>query len=64
MPKKKTNKSAAKRFSKTATGKIKYSKAGSGHLLGGKTRKRKRNLRAAGVLSAVETKRVSEMIPG
>jgi len=62
MPKKKTNKSAAKRFSKTATGKLKYKKAGSGHLLGGKSRKRKRNLRKVGVLSAVETKRISKMI--
>ena len=62
MPKKKTNKSAAKRFSKTATGKLKYKKAGSGHLLGGKSRKRKRNLRSVAVLSAVETKRISKMI--
>jgi len=61
MPKKKTNKSASKRFSRTATGKMKYKKPGSGHLLGGKTRKRKRNLRAAGVLSEVETKRVKEL---
>jgi len=62
MPKMKTNKAAAKRFKKTASGKLKYSKAGSGHLLGGKTRKRKRNLRSPGVLSAVENKRISKMI--
>jgi len=62
MPKQKTNKSAAKRFKVTANGKIKYGKAGSGHLLGGKTRKRKRNLRSPGVLSAVENKRISKMI--
>ena len=61
MPKRKTNKAAAKRFKKTATGKIKYAKAGSGHLLGGKSRKRKRNLRSAGVLSRPETRRVSAM---
>ena len=62
MPKGKTKKAAAKRFRVTASGKIKYSKAGSGHLLGGKTRKRKRKLRTAGVLSAPETKRVKDML--
>jgi len=64
MPKLKTRKSAAKRFRKTAGGKLKYSKAGSGHLLGSKSRKRKRNLRSAGVLSAVETRRIEGMIGG
>ena len=64
MPKLKTKKAAAKRFKKTASGKLKYSKAGSGHLLGGKSRKRKRNLRSAGVLSSVETRRIEEMIAG
>jgi large subunit ribosomal protein L35 len=62
MPKKKTNKAAAKRFKKTATGKLKYHKAGSGHLLGGKSRKRKRKLRTAGTLSKTETKRVQGML--
>jgi large subunit ribosomal protein L35 len=62
MPKQKTNKAAAKRFKKTATGKLKYHKAGSGHLLGSKTRKRKRNLRSAETLSKTETKRVANMI--
>ena len=62
MPKKKTNKSAAKRFKKTASGKLKYAKAGSGHLLSSKSRKRKRGLRSAGVLSKPETRRVSGML--
>ena len=62
MPKKKTNKAAAKRCKKTATGKLMYSKAGSGHLLGGKGRKRKRGLRKRSVLSAVETKRITVML--
>ena len=64
MPKLKTNKAASKRFKKTASGKLKYSKAGSGHLLGGKSRKRKRNLRSAGVLSSTETRRIEGMIAG
>jgi large subunit ribosomal protein L35 len=62
MPKMKTNKAAAKRFRKTASGKIKYSKAGSGHLLGHKNRKRKRGLRSPGVLSKAEQQRVSALI--
>lgn len=62
MPKKKTKKSVAKRFKKTATGKIKYSKAGSGHLLSSKTRKRKRRLRSRGILSKVESKRIIDML--
>ena len=64
MAKKKTNKAAAKRFKKTATGKIKYSKAGSGHLLAGKSRKRKRVLRSRSILSKPECKRISAMLAG
>ena len=62
MPKSKTKKSAAKRFRVTAGGRLKYQKAGSGHLLSSKSRKRKRNLRAAGVLSKVEEKRIIGLI--
>jgi large subunit ribosomal protein L35 len=62
MPKQKTNKAAAKRFKRTGSGKVKYRKAGSGHLLSVKTRKRKRGLRSPGVLSAVEAKRIQNMI--
>ena len=62
MPKKKTRKGVGKRFRKTASGKIKYAKAGSGHLLRNKSRKRKRNLRGGGVLSRIETKRVTGML--
>ena len=64
MPKGKTKKAAAKRFKKTAKGKVKYSKAGTGHLLAAKTRKRKRGLRGGGVLSPVEAKRVKSMLAG
>ena len=62
MPKAKTKKGAAKRLKKTSKGLIKYHKAGSGHLLGGKSRKRKRNLRKAGILNKSESKRVSNML--
>lgn len=62
MPKKKTNKAAAKRFKKTAGGKLKYAKAGSGHLLSSKSRKRKRKLRSGGVLGKADTKRIAGML--
>ena len=62
MPKKKTNKAAAKRFRKTAKGKLKYSRAGSSHLLSSKSRKRKRKLRKRGVAAKPDQKRISGMI--
>jgi large subunit ribosomal protein L35 len=51
MPKMKTKKSAAKRFSFTATGKVKYKKMNLRHILTKKSAKRKMNLRHAGILS-------------
>ncbi len=62
MPKKKTRKCAAKRFRKTGAGKLKYSHAGSGHLLSSKNRKRKRRLRKAAVASDGDAKRILAMI--
>jgi len=52
MPKMKTKKSAAKRYSFTGTGKVKYKKQNLRHILTKKSRKRKRNLRKIGILSA------------
>lgn len=63
MPKMKSNRGAAKRFKRTGSGKIKRSKAYGSHLLGHKSAKRKRNLRKAGLVSDVETKRISRLIP-
>lgn len=47
MPKLKTNRSVAKRFKVTGTGKLKRFKANKSHILTKKTTKRKRNLRKA-----------------
>jgi large subunit ribosomal protein L35 len=52
MPKMKTKKSAAKRYSFTGTGKVKYKKQNLRHILTKKSSKRKRNLRKSGVLSS------------
>ena len=63
MPKIKTNRGAAKRFRVTGTGKVKRYKAFKRHLLSGKSKKRKRRLRAAGLVSAQETKNIRRLIP-
>ena len=63
MPKMKTRKSAAKRYSVTGTGKVKYKKQGLRHILTKKSTKRKRNLRHSGILSAEETKKVKVLLP-
>ena len=63
MYKTKTHSGAAKRFKKTGTGKIKRAKAFANHLLGGKTPKRKRQLRKSALVSKMETKRISRLLP-
>ncbi|MGA1194669.1 MAG: 50S ribosomal protein L35 [Kiritimatiellia bacterium] len=50
MPKMKTKKAVAKRFKKTATGKVKRAKIGRRHLLGHKSRSRKRSLRQPAIV--------------
>jgi large subunit ribosomal protein L35 len=48
----KTRKSAAKRYSFTGSGKVKYKKQNLRHILTKKSAKRKRNLRHPGILSS------------
>lgn len=63
MPKIKTRKSAAKRYALTAGGKVKYKKQGLRHILTKKSRKRKRKLRQAAMLSSAEVKRARQLVP-
>jgi large subunit ribosomal protein L35 len=63
MPKIKTNKSAAKRFRKTATGKIKHNHAFTSHILTSKSTKRKRNLRKTSTLAPGDQKRMQLLLP-
>jgi large subunit ribosomal protein L35 len=63
MPKMKSHRGAAKRFKKTGSGLIKRSKAYASHLLSGKSPKRKRKLRKAGLVSESEQKNISKLIP-
>jgi large subunit ribosomal protein L35 len=63
MPKIKTNRSAAKRFRKTGTGKYKFSKSNASHILTKKTRKRKRSLRLAQVADSTNMKEIRRLLP-
>lgn len=63
MPKIKTNRAAAKRFSLTGSGKVKRGKAFKRHILSSKAKKRKRNLRQTTTVAAVEQKNVRKLIP-
>lgn len=63
MPKLKTHKGAAKRFKKTATGKVKRSKAFRRHILTSKATKRKRQLAQDTLVSEADLPKVLRMIP-
>jgi large subunit ribosomal protein L35 len=62
MPKLKTRRSAAKRFSKTATGKFKRNKAYRGHFMTKKSTHQKANLRKGGFVAHPDEKRVKSML--
>ncbi len=59
----KTKKAIAKRFRRTARGKIKRASCGRGHLLGHKTSKRKRLLRKGGYVSDADYDRIAPQLP-
>lgn len=63
MPKIKTNRAAAKRFKKTATGKLKRNKAYKSHILTKKSTKRKRNLRHATIADETNVKNMKKILP-
>lgn len=62
MPKMKTHRGAAKRFSKTGTGKIKRNQGFRRHLLESKSSKRKRQLRGTVIMSKGDAKRIKQLI--
>jgi len=62
MPKIRTRRAAAKRFSLTGKGKIKRFHAFSGHLFTGKSPKRKRGLRQSATVAGADVQRVLRMI--
>ena len=63
MPKIKTNRAAAKRFKKTASGQLKRNKAYKSHILTKKSQKRKRNLRKQTTVDATNVKNMKKILP-
>ena len=64
MPKQKTHRGAAKRFSLTKTGKVKHKKMNANHILNKKTTKRLRHLRMGGCLeNKTEAATMKKLIP-
>lgn len=62
MPKLKTHKGLAKRVKVTAKGKIKARKNYAGHLMSGKTSKRRRNLRKSMIISGATAGRIKTLL--
>ncbi|MCE1190289.1 MAG: 50S ribosomal protein L35 [Ignavibacteria bacterium] len=62
MPKMKSNSGARKTFKLTASGNYKRRKAYKSHILSSKSRKRKRNLRHATLVSPADALRVRTML--
>ncbi len=63
MPKVKTNRSAAKRFKKTGSGKFKRSHSGKNHFTGKKASKSIRNLRKGTLVSDSDTPKLKIILP-
>lgn len=62
MPKMKTNRSSAKRFRKTGTGKFRRRRAFHSHILTKKSPKRKRRLRSGALVAKADVKRVKRLL--
>ena len=63
MPKLKTNRGAAKRFRKTASGGYKCKQSHLNHILTKKNSKRKRHLRASDMIDAADVPAVKKLLP-
>lgn len=63
MPKMKTNRAAAKRFTVSKSGKVKHKKAFARHHAWAKNRKQKRHLRQKNVLSDVQAAEIRKLLP-
>ncbi len=63
MPKMKTNRGAAKRFTRTATGKFKRAHSHLNHILTKKSTKRKRHLRASDLVKPADHAAIKKLLP-
>jgi len=64
MPKMKSKRSAAKRFKRTATGKLMHKQSFASHILTKKTTKRKRQLRKSKEVAKPDRGRVKRLLLG
>jgi large subunit ribosomal protein L35 len=62
MPKMKSHRGARKTFKVTSSGKIKRRHMNKSHILTSKTRKRKRQLRRAGMISPADATKVKRLL--
>lgn len=63
MPKMKSNRAAARRFSFTASGLVKYAKANKRHILTKKSAKRKRRLAQNSTLGDCDSGHIRKLLP-
>ncbi len=63
MPKIKTNRAAAKRFKRLASGKLKRSRGFARHQMRTKTTKQKRTLRTGAIVSSADAPRINRLLP-
>lgn len=59
----KTKRGAAKRYRVTGSGKVKVGRQGRRHILTGKSRKRKRNLRGMKILGKTDEAMAKSLLP-
>lgn len=64
MPKMKSHRGASKRFSLTASGKVKFKHAHLRHCLEGKKKTTKNGLQKTGIMSEVDAKKVRVLLAG
>ena len=62
MSKQKTHSGAKKRFSLTATGKVKYAKSNRGHFLTNKSKSRKRKLRKGSYIAGKNAQNIKTLL--
>ena len=62
MPKQKTHRGSAKRFKRTGKGGLKRFRAFTSHRFHGKTKKQRRQLRKAGMVSSGDFKRIRQQL--
>lgn len=62
MPKQKTHSGAKKRFSLTATGKVKFARPNKGHFLTTKNKSRKRKLRKGSYIAGKNTDNIKTLL--